>query len=446
MQNWTPVILEMTGMIIILIPFVCLCVGPFWKQMRSNSKGRCWVLASCLVVGAMATVWARRELYLGRVNFLWLEGYLLLSVVCIGYLSKTAPHKMIYCSFLGVNCSTFLAVSAILLKYCYFPEQDGGIIPLQLIPYFLIASSVLAYFCNRLFQKQVKPLLYDQTNVTKIHNIWLPYAVCLCIMLLLFMDLDTRHPVVQISVYLLCLICTGLCYALNGRLFVAAKQNAILGERDATLEHLLEIQEKQYAALFSHIEEIRIARHDLRHHIRTIRQYIFDGDQDKLKEYLDTYVQQMPQKIPLTICENTAVNAIARHYLELAQQENVQLDVVLNLEENPGISASDLCIVLGNSLENALEAARDVEEHARFIRVRSLSTPAMLAVVISNSFSGTLTASENGTFLSTKHPGRQGIGLFSMRVIAEKYDGYAKFEVQDQVFETSIILYKQEAW
>ena len=116
----------------------------------------------------------------------------------------------------------------------------------------------------------------------------------------------------------------------------------------------------------------------------------------------------------------------------------------LELPETVFVSKPDLTVLFGNLLENALEACAKVEKDA-FIRVSGgvKATPAgakTIALIVENSSAEEPRVSANDAFRSTKHKG-DGVGVASVRNIAERYDGASSFLFKDDVFTASVLLY-----
>ncbi|MCL2003512.1 MAG: GHKL domain-containing protein [Oscillospiraceae bacterium] len=226
-------------------------------------------------------------------------------------------------------------------------------------------------------------------------------------------------------------------YALLLRMLSGIAKNTRM-ESEITLAHRqLELQKRFYDGVQKNIEDTKAARHDLRHHLSLIQSYINEGEPAKLKSYVNEYTETLPADIETVFCENFAVNSIMRYYAEIAKNEGIRLDARLELPENTGISDSDLCIVFGNCIENAVEACRRISGD-RFIKVSSKFTGKMLAITIDNSFDGEL-MKDGGVFLSRKHEG-EGVGISSVKAVARKYNETARFEAEGKVFCASITL------
>jgi hypothetical protein len=233
------------------------------------------------------------------------------------------------------------------------------------------------------------------------------------------------------------------CYILLKTLKQLA-DNANLKERIYFIDQQLQMQKKQYKAISENIEETRKARHDLRHHLILVRRYIEVDKKAELIEYLEEQQQTISVDVEKTICENTAVNVLACYYIGLAKEKGITTDFKISIPTDIGILDSDLSIIFGNCIENALEACSRMKSSDKFIRVRAGMKMGELVIVIGNSFDGNI-LSDNEEFRSIKRNGDRGIGISSIRAVAEKYSGEPKFEiVNEKKFKVSMVLMPKE--
>lgn len=209
------------------------------------------------------------------------------------------------------------------------------------------------------------------------------------------------------------------------------------------VEQSMELQSRRYTRLGEQLEQLHRFRHDLRHHESMLLAYVRQGDRKGLERYLGD-LAPLKLDVPLRLCANGAVDALVQQYLEAARTAGVSVDAVLEVGEASGIAIPDLCVVLANCLENALEAARQLEEGTASLRLRVLETEGWLSVVQENSCPpGVLRQSGQG-YLSHKAEGRVGIGLTSVRAVAEQYGGTAMYEQRAGVFRSAVILFKRD--
>lgn len=239
---------------------------------------------------------------------------------------------------------------------------------------------------------------------------------------------------VLIFVFMVILICGD--YVKNA--FTAQSERQRLEYENHLMERQIAVQKERYATLTQIDAEIRAQRHDMRHQFIVLRRFAENGDLDKLSEYLDTLTVNIPVPL-LRYCENETVNAVASYYAALAQKAGIKdCDISLEIPEQTGrVPENTLCIIIGNLLENALEACRYVQEDSSFIHIKSRLHYGTLTIVMDNSFQS-VALSADGHFLSHKQGG--GTGLRSITAAAEKYDGGTQFMAAGNRFSSSVYL------
>jgi hypothetical protein len=221
---------------------------------------------------------------------------------------------------------------------------------------------------------------------------------------------------------------------------VQAEREKNMALRIMFVEQQLGLQGEHYQMLHEHITETKRARHDLRHHLSVFQSYVDSGETDKLSEYMNKYKNTFPDDTGIVFCENYAVNSILHYYISMAKSEGIHVDTHLEFPKKTGVNDSDLCIIFGNCVENAIEACRKIEDGERFIRINAGLEEKMLAITIDNSFNGVI-KEMNGAFISQKRDGEgEGIGISSVKAVARKYDGVTRFEAKGKIFQASVLL------
>ena len=202
---------------------------------------------------------------------------------------------------------------------------------------------------------------------------------------------------------------------------------------------MLEVQESQYKNTQSYLEATTRARHDFRQAIRTLKELSDQGEYEKLSEYLNSYIEAMPSNTVVKYCQNNAVNALLNFYTRDAKQLNVDLNLSADLPEQLSVTDIDLCSMLGNIMENAMNAAKNAPEGKRWIDlVVTTQHEQQLLIVASNGMAGDIKM-RDGEYLSTTHRG-SGLGLRSIREIAERNGGVAEFSHVDGEFHTDVMI------
>ena len=230
-----------------------------------------------------------------------------------------------------------------------------------------------------------------------------------------------------------------LVFALMLAILDNIHKNTRLQHEGALKDQLLDMQRAQYTALAENAEVVRQQQHDLRHQLAVIKKYNESSEQKGLEAYLDELNDKIPAPNDKILCENYAVNAVALHYIAIAESAGIDVSVQLSVPLKTGrILDSDLCIIVGNLLENATEACGRMDGVERFIRMNMSAHYDTLTITTDNSYDGK-SVERDGVYYSIKREGVSvGFGLASVHTVARKYGGDARFEAKDNVFMSSV--------
>lgn len=223
-----------------------------------------------------------------------------------------------------------------------------------------------------------------------------------------------------------------------------AARSAMYAEKARLSEQQLRLQREQYTQLMQQTAQTHSLRREVQEQFTQLRAFAHSGNLDALQQALQHSLKTIPSEGEVRYCAHHAANALARHYLALAAQLGIHIDVALDIPKTVGeILDSDLCVIIGNCLENAIEANAHVPEDKRFLRMRARRHQGYLTIVLDNAFDGTC-QTRDGMFLSRKRD-EEGIGIPSVRAIAAKYQGEAAFTPKEEVFLSSVVLRYQTA-
>lgn len=194
------------------------------------------------------------------------------------------------------------------------------------------------------------------------------------------------------------------------------------------------------------VEDARRARHDLRHHLHALRDLMTAGEYDRALAYLGELEPEGVAAAPLSYCQNEVVNSVVSYYLARAAATGARVDARLEVPRDLGARETEVVVVMGNVLENAARALeRDqreglAPERGAFVTVRSrLVNGSTLVFTCDNSCCLPPQADGEGGF-SSLAPDGSGLGLPSVRAVAERSGGSAQFSYLDGTFTSSIAL------
>lgn len=168
-------------------------------------------------------------------------------------------------------------------------------------------------------------------------------------------------------------------------------------------------QREHYNQTLDYIEQVRIIKHDFRHHIHAL-QSMGKEEQDR---YLKNLKEELDRTAEMVFCQNQAVNGLLQEYAVRARQDAVAFEAKMDLSAHVPVDDLTLCIVIGNLLENAFEACKRIDGR-RFVRLRARWMEDHLMMIVENSYNGQISQS-GGKILSSKKDG--GLGFLSVRRI-----------------------------
>ena len=415
------------------IPHYLLCSVPFFEDLRVKPRTVISMIVLTGIVTSVANVllvsfvpnWERFN-----TPFL-LTCYLIYVLQYMRYF-KISIFKLISVFFIVQAYSTMLNMTGKFIHVRLYPEPAAV---RAATSYTLIVLGLMAVTYPMLF-------LFFKNRFTKVFRQYSDKGFWrLCITPLLFFVINLILTAMiqgrsfsnaDLFVLYLIIMLTGLItYYLTLRAGVDMAESS---EARSEMEKRLALQAQHYLQLTERVEHTRAARHDLRHHLSVILAYVERADRDGLAKYLEDYLGHMPEDAIAPLCGNYAVDAVAQHYLQMAREAGAELSIRFQIPNNAGIIDSDLCIVFGNILENAAESVANQTEGPRFITARCEAKNGRIVLTVDNSG-----GEPTGGKAAEPFKGL-GIGLRSVRAVADRHGGSLTFERVGDVYKTSVML------
>ena len=227
-------------------------------------------------------------------------------------------------------------------------------------------------------------------------------------------------------------------------------------------EHAREIitsGKEHYQKMNEMYDDLRIMRHDYKYHMDVISELIKTGNEDKIDQYLTLLKDDLSKKEFPVFCSNSVLNALIASYAERFARLDAKYVVKIALPDK-SIPNYEMCIVLGNLLQNAMEACSRLAAN-RIIELTINMKGAHLVTMVKNNFDGaiahaspdaqqagaaekggqnsSLNGSQNGSLPASTKPGG-GFGLRSVQAIASRYDGELIAEWDESTFTVYVMV------
>ena len=187
-------------------------------------------------------------------------------------------------------------------------------------------------------------------------------------------------------------------------------------------------------------QTMRAWRHDYHNHMQAIKALLSMGKKEELSDYLDNLEKDL-DSIDIAIrTGNVGLDAILSSKVSIARKNNIEVNCTAKVPADLKISDVHLCAIVGNLLDNAIEACEKITEGSepRFIRIYIGLFKSQLYISVSNS-----TCEKHRRRLSelvTSKLGEHGFGLRRIDKLAEKYDGYVNRKNEPGIFATEVML------
>ena len=200
-----------------------------------------------------------------------------------------------------------------------------------------------------------------------------------------------------------------------------------------------ELIETHYQEVENMYRQIRGWRHDYRNHIQTMKVLAANGDMEGIKAYLDELDTDLNSVDTVVKTGNPMADAILNSKLSLARSKCITVRCDAHIPVRLKMSELDLCCIIGNLFDNAMEASMALPEEKRMIRVYMDMKGTQLYISFTNFTSAKKLTKVGKRFQTSKGEGH-GFGLVRIDNIVERLDGYLSRNSEDGAFTTEILI------
>ena len=217
------------------------------------------------------------------------------------------------------------------------------------------------------------------------------------------------------------LFCILFSYKKLQQIFRLSTEISLLEQQEHSLNQYVEEAKTRY-------DETKSFRHDIRNHIAVVKKLLQGGKLEEAVSYIED-MDDMAEKMSFPCSTNNpVVDILVGNKLGIAKSMGIDVDCSLLLPYPCSLRDIDICIVLSNALDNAIQAVKNLGAGTeKYIRVSGRIQGDFLMMEIENSFHG------KGAF-------KKGTGLSNVKKVAEKYGGAMSIEIQENVFALHVLL------
>lgn len=327
-----------------------------------------------------------------------------------------------------VNCGCDVAATSLFVNY----RDEGAYNQI-----YAVISFFLIFMCELVIEKMIT-IHKDAEDAQNISLVLMPICSSIVIILLIYTDTCTGIGLTIVSIGLL--IANFLMLYLYNLLLHSISQQYEM----EMLKTQLQAYANQLNVVLRGEEKIKALRHDIKHHLSELMLLANKHDVAEIQKYIDEMNSFLKNPNEIVSSGNLEIDSVLNFMLQKAEKELKTVDIKVMLPEKVRHSF-DINVMLGNLLENAIEAAGKTEN--KYLSVHIKLKRGILKVKIENSFESSyiLRKEQNrkDTILKTTKPftKQHGIGLKNVKKIVEKYNGTMAVTAQKGIFCVNLLLY-----
>ena len=408
-----------------------LLVLSFTESKRSKSVSAFYIIMGYLISLIIATLMFKPSDKMEFISSTMVLCCMIVSSTLIFY-TKDSFFQTVLNIFTQINIYFIISYLAYTLTELFFLDNVWAEIYIRITLY-TISLCITYTYLRKPYRQYIKYL----------HKGWASLAVMACGFSILFtfvflipVPFYERAPynnyICICSIILMLCVYTMLISSFD-QAMKTVNNEILLSRREQQLHYL----EGQFVTHKESEAAVKKLRHDLRHHDAVLLKMLEDGKTEEAKQFLAEHSTRIEKIRDMVYCRNTVVNSVLSTYASVAMEKGYRINIIANIPEGIRIESVDLAGLLANIIENAIEACGQIKDGVPFIDVQCDYENESLRITLRNScqkspdFIGSLPK-------TTKSGG--GIGLQSVMSIVNEYDGLAKFEYQNGVFISKIMI------
>lgn len=247
----------------------------------------------------------------------------------------------------------------------------------------------------------------------------------------IYIDLLTIASILE------CVLVIGIYFSLLNQARRQMEMSLLHQQKDMQLKH--------FNAVELSLEELRRLRHDFSNHLTVMDGLLALNKLGDLENYLGQLMSPIGKVRETDLSKNTALAALLYSKLLVARQEGIEVHYDIEPGHRVEVEDVDFVILVGNLMDNAIEASRYVEEGKKEIRIRIASKGVYLVFDCSNRMKADNLKKENGRFKTIKKDQQaHGIGLRNVETVIDKYSGHIEMKIQEDFFIVHTSLYNKK--
>lgn len=368
--------------------------------------------------------------YFGNNNYLNTVVYYILMIFLIFFLyDGSIKSRILVIIFMDVF-STISEIAVYVIMYMLFTVTDDV--------YMLGSASAKILQCILL--RVVLIIKKDSKNLEMNFRLWIsvlaiPIVTEIILISPYYFNKDFQNSRYEILLYILFLIINYVSFSM----FDDIQQVMLLKNENKLLEQQRGYYLRQCEQVQKLWEDMRDFRHNIKNQYISEQVMLKNKDYGELEQRYETMIDYMKSEVLYASSGNLYIDSIINYKLSLMQVREVMIECDLMIPKSLPINSDDMTLVLGNLLDNSIDALKEVTEKEKHFVIKMVYDEPNLMMLVSNTYKGERKRDSQALYLTTKDDSNMhGIGLKSIKRIVDSYNGKMFFNDDDNIFEVKL--------
>lgn len=363
------------------------------------------------------------------------------TCICIAFIKK--QHKktiiviiVLYYALIALVDFFFAFVSMMILR-----QEFDRVVYSQANSWIEFVIFSCSRFFIAIFIRMIVEGKYEEFYIYEFQNILLIITTIMCVILRQYQKLivgmiyESREEeagvigISLVSILLLISFVSGL-YLKDKAL---KKEKEFLTMRD-------EMVTQRFHELENVMEQNRQLSHDLKNHFIILKGYGKEGNCEGICNYIDGVEKEY---FSVKVCSwigNSVADMLIEQKKILAEKEKIAVDIQIVPIENWPFTDHETCSLLGNLLDNAIDACKRIEREDKWISLKIEMQNQFFFIKISNPIDETPVIKKGMPVSTKQNRQKHGYGLKSVEHVVNKYNGIITFRIEQNIFQVDISL------
>ena len=224
-------------------------------------------------------------------------------------------------------------------------------------------------------------------------------------------------------------------------LYDSLAENYIKKSKLALLQKENELYSRQCEIMQSSTEDLQAFRHDMSNQLIILNHLLEEGKDEEARRQLDELSRFIKGKVIYSTSGNIIIDGLVNYKLQSVASENIKVETEIVVPKQLNIDIADFVTLLGNLLDNALEALKKVDREQRILTIKIMFSQERLIGRITNTYCGEIYLKDDKILTSKKEKQKHGYGLSNVEKIIKKYNGYMEIDYANWEFRVDFIIY-----